>query len=53
VTWNEIPLAQNPGKGFMVSNKKLNGGRIVRPLAHGKAQGMRGGPVIRSFRFGA
>jgi hypothetical protein len=23
VPWNEIPLAPNPGKGFMFSNKKL------------------------------
>jgi hypothetical protein len=42
--WNEIPLAQNPGKGFMFSNKKLNGGRIALPLVYGEA---RGGEVSR------
>jgi hypothetical protein len=36
--WNEIPLAQNPGKGFMFSNKKLSGGRIVLPLVYGEAR---------------
>jgi hypothetical protein len=39
--WNEIPLAQNPGKGFMFSNKKLNRGRIVLPLVYGEVRGAR------------
>jgi hypothetical protein len=30
--WNEIPLAQNPGKGFMFCNEKRAGGRIVLPF---------------------
>lgn len=52
--WNEIPLAQNPGKGFMFSNEKRAGGRIVQPFgAMGKARGARGEPVTRSFRAGA
>jgi hypothetical protein len=38
VLWNEIPLAPNPGKGFMFSNKKLNGGRIALPLLYGDAR---------------
>jgi hypothetical protein len=42
--WNEIPLAQNPGKGFMFSNEKRAGGRVVLPLAYGEA---RGGEVSR------
>jgi hypothetical protein len=33
--WNEIPLAPNPGNGFMFSNEKRAGGRIVLPLAYG------------------
>jgi hypothetical protein len=53
VQWKEIPLAQNPGKGFMFSNEKRAGGRIVLPLAYGEARGARGEPVIRSFRVGA
>jgi hypothetical protein len=47
--WNEIPLAQNPGKGFMFSNKKLK----RRPYrAAGVYGGARGGEVSR-FRAGA
>jgi hypothetical protein len=39
--WNEIPLAHSPGKGFMFSNNKLNGGRIGLPLVYGEARGAR------------
>jgi hypothetical protein len=38
VQWKEIPLAPNPGNGFMFSNEKRAGGRIVLPLAYGEAR---------------
>jgi hypothetical protein len=51
--WNEIPLAQNPGKGFMFGNKILK--RRPYRAAVGEWGSTRGrfGPVTRLFRFGA
>jgi hypothetical protein len=41
VLWNEIPLAQNLGKGFMFSNKKLPAGRIALLIGVWEASGAR------------
>ena len=53
VMWNEIPLAQNPGKGFMFGNKILK--RRPYRAAVGVWGSTRGrfGPVTRLFRSGA
>jgi hypothetical protein len=53
VMWNEIPLAQNLGKGFMFSNRKRTGGRVSPSVGAWGKQAGRDEAVTPSVRSDA
>jgi hypothetical protein len=53
VMWNEIPLAQNLGKGFMFSNGKQTGGRVSPSVGAWGKQAGRDEAVTPSVRSDA